>query len=80
MKSARWLLPIERHVRVSLRSEKWDHPTTNLARVNLALVARLTTLQVGVEDAAAVIDVLYKSSMRRSAIILSSAELKAAAL
>ena len=29
-----------------------------LARVNLALVARLTTLQVGVEDAAAVIDVL----------------------
>ena len=51
-----------------------------LARVNLALVARLTTLQVGVEDAAAVIDVLYKSSMRRSAIVLSSAELKAAAL
>ena len=29
-----------------------------LARVNLALVARLTTLQVGVEYAAAVIDVL----------------------
>jgi hypothetical protein len=57
MKSARWLLLIERHVRVSLRSEKWDHPTTNW-RVNLALVARLTTLQVGVEDAAAVIDVL----------------------
>ena len=29
-----------------------------LARVNLSLVARLTTLQVGVEYAAAVIDVL----------------------
>jgi len=56
MKSARWLLPIERLV--SLRSEKWDHPTANLARVNLALVARFTTLQVGLEGAAAVIDVL----------------------
>jgi hypothetical protein len=51
----------------------------NLARVNLALVARLTTLQVGVEDAAAVIDVLCQ---QHALVGYNSfpAELKAAAL